>query len=456
MRAVPSASALRAQVDDAATRLDAGLAQASSSLSRLEALEKERQATHDAEALAAGGAATRAPRDYAGERAALLARAAAAREAADAISIGGEADAAARRVAQGGTAAASVSEGLAGRAFSRSRSSRRASRRRTSPPAAPSTRRSRWPPAGCGASAAAWRRRRRAAAARSPELADDDGRRRRRARPQAERRAARAEAAVSADVSGCKNVHIQARRVARRSPPLLSLASSHGTVRDGTRHMARDFGTTRGQLYTQAQATSYGLGSRGAGGGSARASRAGGRRGRRRRGRRGRRRGQWPAAAAARQGSRARARRHAAAGCWRPGATGCRGGAASGATSSSSDSVSPSESSEQSVSSYPGPAGRRVHRTNSLPVPTVLPFTVAHTLQPGTFCSHQHGCGHGIGGGANQPYGGQVGSCSLVDGIGFTVAEVCGIPDGRDGERRRRVCFDALILNPIARLRITG
>ena len=131
----------------------------------------------------------------------------------------------------------------------------------------------------------------------------------------------------------------------------------------------------------------------------------------------------------------------AAAGCWRPGATGCQGGAASGATSSSSDSVSPSESSEQSVSSYPGPAGRRVHRTNSLPVPTVLPFTVAHTLQPSTFCSHQHGCGHGIGGGANQPYGGQVGSCRLVDGIGFTVAEVCGIPDGRDGERRRRVCF---------------
>ncbi len=37
--------------------------------------------------------------------------------------------------------------------------------------------------------------------------------------------------------------------------------------------------------------------------------------------------------------------------------------------------------------------------------------------------------------------GGQVGSCRLVDGIGFTVAEVCGIPDGRDGERRRRVCF---------------
>ena len=58
MRAVADASALRAQVDDAATRLDAGLAQASSSLSRLEALEKERQATHDAEALAAGGAAS--------------------------------------------------------------------------------------------------------------------------------------------------------------------------------------------------------------------------------------------------------------------------------------------------------------------------------------------------------------------------------------------------------------
>jgi len=55
--------------------------------------------------------------------------------------------------------------------------------------------------------------------------------------------------------------------------------------------MARDFGTTRGQLYTQAQATSYGLSSRGAGGGSARASRAGGRSGRRGRRRRGRRRG---------------------------------------------------------------------------------------------------------------------------------------------------------------------
>ena len=209
--------------------------------------------------------------------------------------------------------------------------------------------------------------------------------------------------------------------------------------------MARDFGTTRGQLYTQAQATSYGLGSRGAGGGSrarltrgraqwaarapaARTARAAARE-------------QQPAAAAARARVAGGCRAAAAAGCWRPGATGCRGGAASGATSSSSDSVSPSESSEQSVSSYPGPAGRRVHRTNSLPVPTVLPFTVAHTLQPSTFCSHQHGCGHGIGGGANQPYGGQVGSCRLVDGIGFTVAEVCGIPDGRDGERRRRVCF---------------
>ena len=126
----------------------------------------------------------------------------------------------------------------------------------------------------------------------------------------------------------------------------------------------------------------------------------------------------------------------AAAGCWRPEATGCRGGAVSGATSSSSDSVSPSESSEQSVSSYPGPAGRRVHRTNSLPVPTVLPFTVAHTLQPSTFCSHQHGCGHGIGGGANQPYGGQVGSCKQW-------TDSCCRSLWNPRRRRSRCVFDA-------------
>ena len=210
--------------------------------------------------------------------------------------------------------------------------------------------------------------------------------------------------------------------------------------------MARDFGTTRGQLYTQAQATSYGLGSRGAGGGSARASRAGGRsgrRGRRRRGRRGQRRessGRLPLRV---QGS------------WRlQGGSGCR------LLAPGSDWLPGRSSIGRDELVVRLGVALRVLRA----VGILIPWSGGPPRPPDKLLAGAHGLAvHRRPHPAAEylllpparlrarhrrwrqptvrPYGGQVGSCRLVDGIGFTVAEVCGIPDGRDGERRRRVCF---------------